>query len=366
MLFQSDAKCNSHFAIKHTHLTEKVPVSSRCLHDPSLPQFNWHCNYCNAPFPTDDLLETHIHANHANDTLPASSSNKIAQLPPVSTLSGELKLHRCVQCPKAYNHLAELKLHEVTAHLTDHSKPQQFSCTQCSETFVLLAHLRQHIAQKHDGNTTVCEHCGKVMKSENLKLHMQLHQKVRMFPCPEPGCEKSFNRKHMLTLHTYRNHTPKNPLLNPVACPHCPDHKTFGNRTYLQQHIRAVHLRIHATYCHICGKGQQSHSKLLRHLTKVHKIGNTGQYPCPEPGCGKIYYEKGTLKEHLTKHRGEPGLKCEFCQKPFYFRHQLRRHELIHRNAETKPYQCEICAKRFPVQGYLYIHMRSHKKKGEI
>ena len=41
-------------------------------------------------------------------------------------------------------------------------------------------------------------------------------------------------------------------------------------------------------------------------------------YSCEFPGCGKEYKKRHHLKEHERKHTGDMKYKCEVCGKRFY------------------------------------------------
>ena len=83
-------------------------------------------------------------------------------------------------------------------------------------------------------------------------------------------------------------------------------------------------------------------------------------FKCGYEGCGKCYTKKTDLRLHFFKHTGNSPYKCymgectgkvAFCR-----RRELTRHIRAHHTFE-RPYQCEICEKRFRRSDHLKSHM---------
>ena len=82
-------------------------------------------------------------------------------------------------------------------------------------------------------------------------------------------------------------------------------------------------------------------------------------FRCPLPSCGKIFYDRASLKKHNTVH-GDKLFQCTYegCGKRFLDNAKLKRHMLVHTG--EKPYRCHLCGKRFSLDFNLKTHMRIH------
>jgi uncharacterized Zn-finger protein len=54
-----------------------------------------------------------------------------------------------------------------------------------------------------------------------------------------------------------------------------------------------------------------------------------------------------------------PRYKCAQCEKMFYDRTKLRRHQIVH--SGEKRYECGICGTKFTLEQNLRVHMRIHQ-----
>ncbi|OQS07037.1 hypothetical protein THRCLA_00951 [Thraustotheca clavata] len=86
------------------------------------------------------------------------------------------------------------------------------------------------------------------------------------------------------------------------------------------------------------------------------------RFLCEEPGCGKRFNRKFTLKEHMKTHTGARPYVCDYegCTSSFSTSGNLSRHKFTHTG--EKPYGCSyaMCTKRFCTKEKLARHMKTH------
>lgn len=83
---------------------------------------------------------------------------------------------------------------------------------------------------------------------------------------------------------------------------------------------------------------------------------NVKPYECEM--CKKKFTRKGSLSKHMVTHLGGKLYECEICGKNFTQKYSLTQHMLIHMG--VKDHGCEICGKKFTQKSNLLQHLVTH------
>lgn len=141
-------------------------------------------------------------------------------------------------------------------------------------------------------------------------------------------------------------------------CDHCK--RTFNRKCSLRKHIY-MHLGIKPFQCKHCPQNFRSRRYLQVHIDRSHKsmVDDQDLYICNF--CEKPFLIKENLKKHLETHTNtENSFKCIYCDKVFAYHILLMQHEKRH--MVKGRHQCTLCSMSYSCRNLLYMHVKSHLK----
>jgi KRAB domain-containing zinc finger protein len=181
-------------------------------------------------------------------------------------------------------------------------------------------------------------------------------------PMSCPVCHKQFIRKQDLEKHE-RVHTGEKPF----KCDICD--KYFSQSGRRNEHFKRKHIGIKSHICDICDKGFWVKGDMTVHKLSYHKDRYTSDeidelkknvniLSCYD--CDKLFFRRIDLERHERIHTGDKPYKCDICESFFALSGQLDVH--MKRHSGVKPFPCDICGKAFLQNYLLVIHKRIHTK----
>uniref|UniRef100_A0A8D8C8P4 Zinc finger protein 558 n=2 Tax=Culex pipiens TaxID=7175 RepID=A0A8D8C8P4_CULPI len=197
---------------------------------------------------------------------------------------------QCLICGKSFNYSGYL-----LAHQRVHSGEKPFECQTCHRRFAQSGNLQLHMRIHNDERKYQCEICSKLFRtSSNLHAHRKTHSEERNNPCNL--CERAFR-----TAQELRNHAETHKPVKSYVCRLC-DNKAFHKQSYLNSHIKTVHIGVKRHRCQDCGKIFSNSSNLIAHR-RTHN--GDRPYACQE--CDAKFTQSPALLRHVkAKHRPKP------------------------------------------------------------
>lgn len=165
------------------------------------------------------------------------------------------------------------------------------------------------------------------------------------FPCQL--CDKRLSEKKALENHIRSRHT----FERPFKCGTC-------NKAYASSESLSIHRRTHfATkpfQCGVCSR-QFITGQLLRNHRMTHDTSRTRTHKCDK--CSKSFFTLNQLRAHQLVHSSLKPFQCEICEKKFLHKGNLKKHRLNVHIRREKSFRCPRCPFKTHGKNYLANHI---------
>ncbi|XP_071486942.1 uncharacterized protein [Diadema antillarum] len=190
-----------------------------------------------------------------------------------------------------------------------------------------------------------CEICDEHFKSQHYHQRHIHHEHFGIsYTCST--CNKVFDTLLGFESHVkYMHKTKADGTI--FQCEIC--YKTFRNALSCYYH-KNVHGDKYA--CKVCGKRHVNRREMEAHLNREHTKEKT--FSCSH--CDKNYYSKASLDKHNMHVHSGPGrqYECDICHQKFKYPFRVSAHkEAVHTG---RSHLCEICGRSFKSKGILKQH----------
>ncbi|XP_063898083.1 gastrula zinc finger protein XlCGF26.1-like [Helicoverpa armigera] len=260
----------------------------------------------------------------------------------------------CRLCRTRYPTFVELHTHSMKYHKVCNT----YQCTDCKKSIFQLDHFLEHSKLHRKYLKFSCYKCHmKFLTSEDTLKHQAEH-KVTDHICS--GCNESFKCQEALAEHrsTYCSVEKRQEKVRKLATVRGSHTCTVCNKTYSKKHNLAKHKLIHTHrqkdyLCQICGKSFYHKGSLEDHIIRH---SDSKPYQCEI--CKSTFQTLQRLSAHKKSHSAEKPFSCDQCGKCFRLKRQLGDHSFVH--TDSYPHVCSYCNKGFRRKVYMNQHIRQH------
>lgn len=269
-------------------------------------------------------------------------------------------------------------------------------CEECNLKFKDQKHLKNHMIC-HELFETVssfylfakCNTCNKIFIDENsYNIHLMIHEdegdltqpievppgavimqsSIKISGMPESKsskimdvphdefswncghCQERFLQQDACNFHLLMKHT------SAFVCPvDKRDFSGFKAMSLFCHHLRNKHSELFPDLtfsCTFCKREFPSIYDKLSHM----KNCSVKKFSCDH--CGKKFFRKSELSNHLKFVSGELCYPCLICSKKFETNTDMKIHMRCH--TKVKPFPCTVCSKSFRTQAARSTHMENH------
>ncbi|KAJ6640607.1 PR domain zinc finger protein 5 [Pseudolycoriella hygida] len=237
----------------------------------------------------------------------------------------------CAVCNKTFSTLQQIRRHELEVHLMKEDRKKVICITSSRNV---------ESAKTQPG---LCEICNKTFR--NIKSHKSNHLPPEVITLVEGRLQYRCLKCELLlsTKKSYLDHVHRD----------CNNGESLENSNYAAHHLT---LRTQKTFlCNICGHVFNRKHSLQIHQLSVH--AKKRDFKCQF--CEKSFSTEYLKKCHEKKHLGMSEVICDLCGFKFTCKQILRKHIMgVHQN--YRPFQCQLCDKRFKTSHSRNYHVNTH------
>ena len=257
--------------------------------------------------------------------------------------------HPCKLCPASFSEYSILASHITSVHL----KPKPYSCSKCSESFLTIQGMIEHLAVHEEQNQSEEKVHEEVKhlpnfdgkRNDDLKFKVEsVHDKKKPFKCSV--CDSRFAKKRQ-----FNGHMSTHNFDRKFKCEICG--YRFKQVHHLKDHNATVHLEGEKPFkCHLCETDFTLKNSFVLHLKRFHggkinqnkdqistvheakksssqiekkqdiKEKNCRKAPArikldSNSGCGEIFQSAFMMKAHNNLKHAGVKFECTSCKMEF-------------------------------------------------
>ena len=355
----------------------------------------YKCHICDKEFGAKFSLKCHVetHSNEKSYICEICGT----RFKHARSLTTHKRMHTgennsaCEFCGKVF-----IRPNDLVVHRRTHTGERPYECNVCHRAFKQKAHVEKHKETIHGKMKPKTISTSSHERNGYTKLQRKSEEKPNKigisaetlytddkFTAQDGYHVEDLNGINYLTSETEPEESkPENPFKEtslstspprPNTCETCG--KSFTQKSYLVVH-RRIHTGEMPYECDICGQAFRQRAHMVKHKKSIHKQGKLSKQGKIKISSKPIAPSESDSSTSVNAANGHEMFREKFAEVDNHIHNNNNNNAIPHdehlvfenqngydelkKTSKRRPFQCDICHKKFRQRGYLNIHKRIH------